>query len=123
MKKTTWKKIMSLVLAVALIIGAMQFNAKTVSAAGVEKPTATITVDTSKPLEPEVEFFVKATGTDQMGTTTKTDVVLVLDLSSSMNENGKLSAVKSAASDFCSKLLGIDAAEGVIKVAIAGYGG
>ena len=87
MKGLTWKKIMSLVLVAALVIGCLQLNAKKVSADGATPTTAEVKsasaaiTEGANTLEPTIEFTVVANSVDDVtDNRKKTDVVLVIDL-------------------------------------------
>ena len=132
MKGLTWKKIMSLVLAVALIIGGLQFNAKTAKA-GNEKVSGAYAevTDGENTLEPTIEFSVVSQGDSYNDDTRKnTDVVLVIDLSNSMGEKvnksdskTKLEYLKEAANGFCDTLFGEDSvARDFTRLAVVTYG-
>ncbi len=93
MKKFTWKKLMSLVLVAALVIGCLQLNAKRVSAEDGE-PAAAAPVLTIEPsadgkggenFDPSIAYTVDRTP-GEATETNKIAVVLALDTSNSMNE-------------------------------------
>lgn len=118
MKKTTWKKIMSLVLVAALVIGCLQLNAKKVSA-NVEDTVTIIPGDQGR--NPSGQY--QLTGFEETNEITQwndTDVVLVVDLSTSMGEGNRLAQVKAAATNFVNGLLtnGNDK----ISIGIVSYG-
>ena len=117
MKGLTWKKIMSLVLVAALVIGCLQLNAKKVSA-NVEDTVNVIPGDQGR--NPSGQY--QLTGLDEISSTTTwndTDVVLVVDLSTSMRGD-RLTQVKAAATNFVSELLKND--QGKISIGIVSYG-
>ncbi|MBP5313293.1 MAG: VWA domain-containing protein, partial [Clostridia bacterium] len=109
MKGLTWKKIMSLVLAVALVIGAMQFNAKTVSAGTTASVSdVTVVTNTDDPSNPTVTYSLKGENGDPSIQGTYTDIVLAIDLSGSMDGQAVKDA-KAAAKAFVDSLVGKDA--------------
>ncbi len=124
MKGLTWKKIMSLVLVAALVIGCLQLNAKKVSA-GSEATYSKVEVNTdiTDPSNPKVTYSLSAADGEDTTTVTKTDVVLAIDLSSSMSGNNALTQAKAAANAFVTKLLAVNTAEStVVRIAIVTYG-
>ncbi|MBQ3912355.1 MAG: VWA domain-containing protein, partial [Lachnospiraceae bacterium] len=128
MKKTTWKKIMSLVLVAALVIGCLQLNAKKVSADSAATVSEVgVVTNTTDPGNPTVTYDLTASnGSSSVFQGTYTDIVLAIDLSNSMKaENGKnpLQDAKDAAKAFVAKLLGAEAAtKDYVKIAVVTYG-
>ena len=137
MKKTTWKKIMSLVLVAALVIGCLQLNAKKVSATTtteVAEPTAKMNDKTNAadPNSPAATYTVTGgEGLDISFTGEDTDIVLVIDLSNSMvdedskdaNGNTRLDNAKAAAISFVEELLGEGKeSKKYVRIAVLTYG-
>ena len=128
MKGLTWKKIMSLVLVAALVIGCLQLNAKKVSAADPTLSEVDVTVDKTDICNPTVTYDLTGKDGESVTNPTKTDIVLVIDLSGSMDDNTSLQDAKNAAIAFADKFLGKNkdgsdkATKEFVNIAVVTYG-
>ena len=121
MKKTTWKKIISFILVAALVVGTVHFGGTKVKA-DVAAPTARMNETTTDSNYPSATYTV--TGGKEINSTfsgKETDVILAIDLSNSMREDGRLDSAKEAAKNFVAKLFDDNASE-YVRIAIVTYG-
>jgi len=84
MKKTTWKKIMSLVMAVALVIGALSFSNRV--SASVDPSAAAEGEVTSNGINPTVKYDVTYTAGETDATYKQYTMVIAIDTSGSMKD-------------------------------------
>ncbi len=152
MKRFNWKKILSLVLVLTLVVGTLTWNKKAASAEGetVSHPTK-VEIETDEHIkltkellnltvsddEPTATAQIKLTvnganATIEQPTTGTTDIIFVMDLSNSMDDdtNGKetddpakqrITAAKAAAKSFASGIL-TDTNKDVVRIGIASFG-
>ena len=152
MKRFNWKKILSLVLVLSLVVGTLTWNKRAASAEGetVSHPTK-VEIETDEHIkltkellnltvsddEPTATAQIKLTvnganATIEQPTTGTTDIIFVMDLSNSMDDdtNGKetddpdkqrITAAKAAAKSFASGIL-TDANKDVVRIGIASFG-
>jgi len=141
MKKMTWKKIVSFVIVLALVLGAMRFNsAKVMADEEVTTPysqdsaadsdanvtiggTLTSKTDSADLVDLDLNYTdsgVKKTenGKEQTGENTA-EIIVVVDLSNSMSESD-VAAAKTATYDFVNSILSSKDAESA-KVAVLTY--
>lgn len=134
MKKNFWKKLLSLVLVAALVVGTFKISDMKTQAAEdrssvtvttadgirITKSAGDITVNNNGTASVPITITVNgANATISTQTVGKTDVVFVMDLSNSMKGN-KLTAAKAAAVSFASGILNGNTDK--VRVGVASFG-
>ena len=120
------KRILSIVLAVLMLVSVMPISA--MAATEPEQPQSNITATKTAEWVDGTEGIAKVTievsgkAPEESVITQTTDIVLVMDRSLSMTNNGsqKLTNVKAAANDFAEKLMK-DNADKKVRIAVVGY--